>query len=786
MSDGERDFAKCHSCRSAMDVTEAAPFSRVVCPNCGEENRVKREFGPYKLTRRHAVGGMSLVFVAEDKTLDREVILKILNEDFSADEKRIAAFEEEARITAAIGHPQVVRVFTTGRAFGRFFIAMEFVPGGHFERHIRDRGSIPEEEALPLMIQVAEGLSAAHHAGLIHRDIKPGNILLDSHGKAKIVDFGLALITQGGTATAEEIWATPYYVPPETIEGLPEDFRSDVYAFGATFHHALAGKPPCNEETMDTNRLREAKKNTPPLHTVAPEVSDATCAVVDHCMAHDPDKRFASYEELIAALKGAQQQLGGHVESGAAGRRKQRKQGQGLKLGLGIAALLLMALLAFVLSRGKDEPPADESPVAEQEIVSPDPVPTTDSGAGLRVATAYRAAVEALRKGDYDRAREQFVAVRDDPEVLEPTGSWAACEVVVASFLNGRSEQARQDAQLALKHVRSADGLPEGIPMILENVLGKIPLASPIKPLGDFDDADGAHYMSWWLSGLKNWEQGCPEDALPFFRAVSEVSATGSEVWLEPYIKLAGDYLSDAERLKEAELGSFVRTDGDYASLIDELQALRTTLRTKGRARFNVRCWQQELRRQEKMSSKQPEQVVRRDPGNGYPKSVEQDLKACQFGKAVVKLKSWQPEGDEERKQQLAMLTLAEAAAAFLSELGERAVGFEGPEVLCRNGRKFAGINGTDAGRVWLKTAAGADVSVDWEEIEPDSLIAWHRALSRQDGSEIERLRRHELAVAFDLLAGDAERGREAGSRLAQSSEAFERRWSELQPALER
>jgi len=227
--------------------------------------RVKCEFGPYTLVRRHAVGGMSMVFVAHDPTLHREVALKILSEDFSADERRIKAFEEEARITASFSHPNVVRVLTTGKAFGRFYIAMELVPGGHFEHQIRERGKIPELEMLPLAIEVAQGLKAAHSAGLIHRDVKPGNILLDADGHAKLVDFGLALVTQGGKAQATEVWATPYYVPPETIEGQVEDFRSDIYAFGATVYHALAGEPSCGEETMATDVLREAKKKVVPL-----------------------------------------------------------------------------------------------------------------------------------------------------------------------------------------------------------------------------------------------------------------------------------------------------------------------------------------------------------------------------------------------------------------------------------------------------------------------------------------------------------------------------------------
>jgi serine/threonine protein kinase len=268
MNEVPETIVPCPGCGVAMDISELAPFTNVGCPNCGESTRVKCGFGPYTLVRRHAVGGMSMVFAAHDRTLDREVAIKILSEDFSADELRIEAFEREARITASFSHPNVVRVFTTGRAFGRFYIAMEMVSGGHFENLIRERGKIPEAEMLPLAIEVAQGLKAAQAAGLIHRDVKPGNILLDAAGNAKLVDFGLALVTHGGKARATEIWATPYYVPPETVEGHAEDFRSDIYAFGATLYHALSGKPSCGEESMATDVLREAKKKVLPLSAV--------------------------------------------------------------------------------------------------------------------------------------------------------------------------------------------------------------------------------------------------------------------------------------------------------------------------------------------------------------------------------------------------------------------------------------------------------------------------------------------------------------------------------------
>ena len=158
MPEEEEGIVACRGCGSYMDVSDIGPFSVVICSACETENLVNSDFGPYTLVNKLTDGGMSVVFIARDNTLEREVALKILNETYSSDERRIAAFEEEARITASFSHPHVVKLFTTGKAFGRFYIAMELVPGGHFENRITECGQVPESEVLPLAIQVAEGL----------------------------------------------------------------------------------------------------------------------------------------------------------------------------------------------------------------------------------------------------------------------------------------------------------------------------------------------------------------------------------------------------------------------------------------------------------------------------------------------------------------------------------------------------------------------------------------------------------------------------------------------------
>ena len=142
-------IAHCSSCGCQMDISSMEPYTKVICPDCGHQSRVKCELGRYELIGRHAEGGMSKLFIARDTTLDREVAIKILNAEYCRDEQRMQQFEYEALITAAISHPHVVRVFTVGKAFNRFYIAMELVSGESLEQRMAREGAIGESQILP-------------------------------------------------------------------------------------------------------------------------------------------------------------------------------------------------------------------------------------------------------------------------------------------------------------------------------------------------------------------------------------------------------------------------------------------------------------------------------------------------------------------------------------------------------------------------------------------------------------------------------------------------------------
>ncbi len=789
MPERQESIATCQSCGKLMNVEKLAPFANVSCPSCGVHNRVKCEFGPYTLVRRHAIGGMSMVFVAHDPTLDREVALKILSEEFSKDERRITAFEEEARITASFSHPHVVRVLTTGKAFGRLYIAMELVPGGHFERRIQELGKVPELEMLPLAIEVAEGLKAAHSAGLIHRDIKPGNILLDAEGHARIVDFGLSLVTQGGKAKAAEIWATPYYVPPETIEGHPEDFRSDIYAFGATLYHALSGVPSCDEDTMGTQALREAKQKVVPLGVTDPTLSESVCAIVDKAMAYSPEDRFSSYDEMIHALESALKRLttGADAESSGSAARRRAKKKRTERITLVTAAGILLVGVSTGIWWVTRNPPDGEikRPLARIDNGDQDAPDAAGMSAG-EIARNYRAARAAVEKGEFVTAAGEFEKLRNNPAVQEPTRSWAGVEAVIADFLDGDSSRAKKRALLTVNHARSVAAgdtrLGEYVILMVEET-GELPAISPAHL--DTSQNDAVHVMGWMVAGLKDWEQGCLTQAKPFFQAVADAKLSTDDAWVSLYQELARKYLKDGEAMAESVFQDWPADVAGCETAVAALDGLVENLMTRGRARFNVRAWQLDLRRHAKLLAEKPPEPVEDKPASlkDVMDKLGEFAADFRFDEASDYLKAMGEDPDGATRASLEWV--AESSATFLADLrtdlekqplsGEFALKSGG------TARKLA----VDAkGNLMATDESGAIRSVTWNDFSAAALISLHRIAVANVTPEALRVRRHECAIAFDWLAGNRERALSAAAVLYQSSPIFKEHWDAISPGL--
>jgi serine/threonine protein kinase len=311
----------CPACGAAVETSDAEPLARVACPTCGEQVRAERTFDHFVVVETLGAGGMGTVYKARDTLLDRFVALKLLRRDLSSEADHTSELQREARIAASVSHPNVIQVFSSGTDHGQFYVVMELVDHGSLDDLIEQRTSLPEELVIETGMQIAKGLRAAHRQGLIHRDVKPANILFVDEHTAKISDFGLAGAAAQGSETEGLIWGTPYYVAPERLNNDPEDFRSDVYGLGATLFHAIAGKAPIEGNTNSAVLLLELKQQPLDLRAVAPKVSEGTAAVLQRMIAPDPAQRFSSYDELVAELEQAHRALGSTGNGSMAGGR---------------------------------------------------------------------------------------------------------------------------------------------------------------------------------------------------------------------------------------------------------------------------------------------------------------------------------------------------------------------------------------------------------------------------------------------------------------------------------
>jgi serine/threonine protein kinase len=344
----------CPNCQTALDLSGLGTFSDVVCPSCGHFFKGCSIFQNFQITELLGEGGMGAAYRAIDLTLQREVALKVLKMQAGNMREEAEKLAHEARTTAQINHPNVVRIFDFGEARSQFFIAMELVGGGSLDDVMQQRGVVPEITALEVGIQVAQGLKAAMELGLIHRDIKPANILFADKSTVKLVDFGLAVMATDKATSPTEIWGTPYYVAPEKLDELPEDFRSDIYSLGGTLFHAMAGRPPYEADNSSLVALKQLKSRPVSLQAFAPEVCNETAYVINRMMSKNPDKRYQSYDELIEHLRFALTKAHESRSKMVADTRNLRsleveaKEMRWLNLVFPVAAILGLLLLAYL------------------------------------------------------------------------------------------------------------------------------------------------------------------------------------------------------------------------------------------------------------------------------------------------------------------------------------------------------------------------------------------------------------------------------------------------------
>lgn len=422
----------CPACGAPVDTTDAERLSKITCPKCGEKFRVERSFNNFVLVEALGVGGMGTVYKARDILLDRLVALKLLRKDLGGGIDQTAQLQREARVAASVNHPNVIQVFSSGTDHGQFYLVMELVDHGSLDDFIEERKRLPEEQVLEAGIQVAKGLRAAHAKGLIHRDVKPANILFADEQTAKIGDFGLAGVAAEKAETRGEIWGTPYYVAPERLNIESEDFRSDIYSLGATLFHAASHKAPIEGDTISATELLALKRKPLDVRKIAPEVSAATARVLHRMIAPDPGNRFASYDELVRELERAQRIRSGTPDADLA---ESRKKSTALILAGATIAVALIAI-AFVFACKSHE----------RQLASP-PTQSATTISTAELERRFNEARHELAIGHHIKAHSLFAQVALDAKNRQPIYDWIRLNEGLSALVAREQSQARQAFQ---------------------------------------------------------------------------------------------------------------------------------------------------------------------------------------------------------------------------------------------------------------------------------------------------------------------------------------------------
>ena len=262
--------------------------------------------GRYRLEAKLGSGGMSTVYLARDETLDRPVAVKVMHREMSEQADQLERFRQEARAVAKISHPNVVSVIDAGEDGGHPYIVFEYVEGETLKQRIARVGALDIQEAIAYAIEIARGLSIAHARNLVHRDIKPQNVLIDDEGRAKLTDFGISRqLEQDGMTATGRVLGTTDYVAPEQAMGQAVDPRSDVYSLGVVLYEMLIGQVPFHADSQVGVAMKHVNEDLPDVQRRRPEVSAAVALVVERSTAKEPAERYQDVGEMIDDLETA-------------------------------------------------------------------------------------------------------------------------------------------------------------------------------------------------------------------------------------------------------------------------------------------------------------------------------------------------------------------------------------------------------------------------------------------------------------------------------------------------
>jgi predicted Ser/Thr protein kinase len=376
--------------------------------------------GRYDIGTLLGRGGMGSVFAGFDRTLGREVAVKVLAAERVEDGVFVERFDREARAAASLSHRNVVAVFDSGAQDGTPFIVMERVSGRTLSALIRE-GPLPVARAAEIAVSVAEALGAAHVRGIVHRDVKPGNVMVAADGQVKVLDFGIARALNATSLTyTATVIGTASYLSPEQAAGAPVDARSDVYGLGCVLYEMLTGRPPFLADAAAGVVHQHLTRPPAPPAELRPEVTAGLQEVVLRCLAKEPGRRYVSAEELCGALRACSASVGApartelqteatRVLEPAAGRPRRRNRMAALAGALLLGAVGLALVLDLASSGSGARRSASTKPAASVKparagasAAKAPPHPSTAAGAATAPASTA-AALTVLILGDQQR-----------------------------------------------------------------------------------------------------------------------------------------------------------------------------------------------------------------------------------------------------------------------------------------------------------------------------------------------------------------------------------------------
>ena len=333
-------------------------------------------------------GGFAVVYLVRDLHLKRKLAVKVLSPDVIASHSVLERFRREAETVAQLSHPHIVPLHFIGQKDDLVYLVMEAIDGGSLADRLEREGQLPIDESARIFSEVASALAHAHKRGVVHRDIKPQNVLLDSEsGRALVTDFGIARTAEGGSLTATGmVVGTPAYLSPEQVTGEPSDHRADIYALGVMMYQMLAGRPPFIGATPTAVLMKRLGGPPQPLRDLRPDVPDHVAELVDACLATDPTERLDNAGDIVRAITGHSPVSGGHTTATRMRVAKERARSRTPILVLAGIIVVAAGIGAFLSMRRPANVPAVGPPVDSGMVRIPGGAYVIGSDSGAEVS----------------------------------------------------------------------------------------------------------------------------------------------------------------------------------------------------------------------------------------------------------------------------------------------------------------------------------------------------------------------------------------------------------------